>query len=230
MNIPAVSSSQFSGLAKSILMRLQLGTMPDYFVPTPNLLVDWMLVNAGMRKRDIVLEPSAGQGHIADRIKKYVPESQIHVVEPDPDLQRCLQDKGYTLVSKNILEYKPERPLYTKIIMNPPFGKGMDILHVLHCFNNLLKPGGTLVAILPEKCFLPSNIPPKKEWLNNTTGNEFNEDLRRLMNSKNVRVAKTYVLHKGEFLQSDIPNPVDTRILLLTKKNRFGLYNTFLKA
>ena len=87
----------------------------------------------------------------------------------------------------------------------------------------LLKPGGTLVAILPEKCFLPLNNSPSKEWTNPATGNEFNKDLSLLMNSKNVRVAKTYVLHKGEFLQSDIPNPVDTRILLLTKKNRFGL-------
>jgi len=222
MIISKIVYPKFSELATSILLRVNNGAMPDYFVPTPKIVVGWMLVNARIRKRDIVLEPSAGQGHIADSIRDYIPANQIHVVEPDPDLQNCLKEKGYNLVSNDILQYKPEKPLYTKIIMNPPFGKGMDILHVIHCFNKLLKPGGTLVAILPEKCFLPPNQTPNPEWINQATGNEYNEDLRLLMSSKNVRTTKTYALHKGEFLKSDIPNPVDTRILLLTKKNRFG--------
>ena len=43
----------------------------------------------------------------------------------------------------DILKYNPEYQ-YDKIIMNPPYDNGSDILHLLHCYD-ILKPGGKLV-------------------------------------------------------------------------------------
>jgi 16S rRNA G1207 methylase RsmC len=45
------------------------------------------------------------------------------------------------------MKYRKKKPLYDRILMNPPFSKQQDIDHVLHAWK-FLKPGGRLVAIM----------------------------------------------------------------------------------
>lgn len=54
------------------------------------------------------------------------------------------------------IEHRGSWSGYDRIVMNPPFSKGRDILHVQHAYS-LLKPGGRLVAIMGEGAFFRSN-------------------------------------------------------------------------
>jgi hypothetical protein len=71
----------------------------------------------------------------------------LHLVEIEPTNRQVLREKGYKLVGKNFLKYKKKKPLYDKIVMNPPFSRQQDIDHVLHAWK-LLKPGGRLVSVM----------------------------------------------------------------------------------
>jgi hypothetical protein len=126
-----------------------------------------------------------------------------------------LYKKGFNLVHYNVLNYKPQKK-YDKIIMNPPFDNGSDILHVLHCYS-LLKPKGKLVAILPENDFIPTKQKGYekwvKDWLNNGEQREINEHLQDLLRANPSKTIKL-----GEaFKNSDVPDDVATRLVVITK-------------
>lgn len=119
------------------------GEIPDFFVPTPNKVTKFMIRELkGISSKERVLEPSAGYGHMIDSILNFsnARRTNIDAVEPITMLRENLAKKGVNIVGEDILEYNPG-PIYDKVIMNPPFYEGYDILHVLHCFR-LLKPGG----------------------------------------------------------------------------------------
>lgn len=107
-----------------------------------------------------VLEPSAGQGAIADVVRAYVPSMNIHVVEIQQEHQQTLKEKGYRLVGKNFLKLKKKR-LYDRVLMNPPFSKQQDIDHVLHAWK-FLEPGGRLVSIMSAGTQFRDNKKAKK--------------------------------------------------------------------
>lgn len=194
------------------------GSITKHFVPTPDVVVNKMIHLLGkINPNDKILEPSAGYGHIADMLIKntILYPNQIDVIEPNSILRKVLFNKGYNLVDYNILDYKPSFQ-YDKIIMNPPYEDGNDILHLLHCFD-LLKPNGTLVVILPENAF----IPPKqlgyekwqRDWLGNGEKKEINEYLFDLL-----RTNESQVFSLGNvFKQSDVPDDVLTRMVVIKK-------------
>lgn len=37
---------------------------------------------------------------------------------------------------------------FERVVMNPPFARGLDVRHVRHALDNLLKPGGRLVSVV----------------------------------------------------------------------------------
>lgn len=119
------------------------------FFPTPASVVDEMLEAANATDDMRVLEPSAGMGHIADRMR----ESGIEpdVIELSGDRRELLTAKGYNLVGNDFLEFSSDEG-YDRIIMNPPFGDRRDALHVQHAYS-LLKPGGRIVSIMGEGVF-----------------------------------------------------------------------------
>ena len=133
--------------------RRSWGTWPrrmwDYQQPlcysTPERLARWMVELADIRPGMRVLEPSAGDGAIADAIRAACPGAVLDVLEIQPALQAVLQQKGYRLVGDNTLGYRPG-PVYHRILMNPPFTGLLDIWHILYCFD-LLAPGGRLATI-----------------------------------------------------------------------------------
>ncbi len=131
------------------------------FFPTPKPLAERLVDEAQIEKGMKVLEPSAGKGDIADAIK----ESGVNpdVVEMSSTLREFLELKKYNIVGRDFLEFEGE---YDRIIMNPPFSKGMDVDHVNHAFK-LLKPGGRIVAIMGEHPFFANDKKSKefREWL-----------------------------------------------------------------
>lgn len=116
---------------------------------TPEPLGQWMVKLANIRPGMRILEPSAGDGAIADVIRAACPDAWLDVLELDPALQGVLQQKGHRLVGNDVFAYQPG-PIYNAVVMNPPFTGRLDIWHILSCFD-LLAPGGRLVTIASEE-------------------------------------------------------------------------------
>lgn len=128
--------------------------IPGFF-PTPTELIAQLFKYANVNENDLILEPSAGKGDILDYLAfKRNSKEKLHAVEINPTLREMLKLKGYNVVASDFLLYKPPFK-YDKIIMNPPFEKGLDIDHVNHALN-LLKPNGILVSIMGEGTFFRS--------------------------------------------------------------------------
>jgi len=123
----------------------------DGFFPTPTPIIEQMIALAKIEENDHILEPSAGMGDIADKVKEQYPTVSIDVVEPQYSLREILKLKGYNLVADDILEYTGKK--YDVILMNPPFESLQDAQHIQYCYDNLLKDGGRLVAIASESPF-----------------------------------------------------------------------------
>lgn len=119
----------------------------DYnFFETPKAVIDRMLDFADIQPQDQVLEPSAGQGAIADRIRELLLNpSHLHCVEIQRENINLLRKKGFDVSSMDFLEKKPVE-FADKIVMNPPFSHGRDAAHIEHAFQ-FLKSGGRLVAV-----------------------------------------------------------------------------------
>jgi hypothetical protein len=124
------------------------GQKIDGFFPTPKELADRMVVLAELQEDDEVLEPSAGKGDLADAVTRYCKHSQIETtltcIETHYELCQILELKGYQTYRSDFMAVQGT---VDKIIMNPPFEKGLDAQHVMHAYQ-LLKPGGIMVAIL----------------------------------------------------------------------------------
>ncbi|MEL6613450.1 MAG: hypothetical protein AAFQ53_15230, partial [Bacteroidota bacterium] len=136
--------------------------VPGFF-PTPPRIVKQMLDRAGIEDGDLVLEPSAGKGDIADAIRSAHPGATLHVVEQLSTLRDILQKKGHELVGRDFLDYAPGS-VYDVVVMNPPFGRRKDAVHVRHAYG-MLKPGGVLVAVMSRGTFFRKQEKPFRDWL-----------------------------------------------------------------
>ena len=128
----------------------------DGFFPTPRPIIDMMLKAADIQPTELVLEPSAGIGSIADAIRETVPGATVHCIERCPSLAAIITEKGHALIADDFmaddwfdsLSPNPARiGRYDKIVMNPPFENGQDGEHVQRAYGRL-RVGGTLVAIV----------------------------------------------------------------------------------
>lgn len=93
----------------------------------------------------LVLEPSCGDGRILDVIRQR--GHRALGVEYHPGRATQARAKGHNVLSANFLE-QPPKPEFDYVVMNPPFYGRHYVKHVRHAFE-FLKPGGTLVSILP---------------------------------------------------------------------------------
>jgi hypothetical protein len=74
------------------------------FFPTPQSIADEMIQSAEIQAGMRVLEPSAGMGHIADRIREFGAEPDV--VEISESRRELLEAKGYSLVGRDFMEYQ----------------------------------------------------------------------------------------------------------------------------
>lgn len=130
---------------------------PMSFFPSPPAVVDLVMSAADLAAADWLqyrfLEPHAGQGAIADRIRASFPRCPLDVVEILDLNRRVLRRKGYDPIAADFLKFDPG-PVYDRILANPPFSlPGAPRAyqdHIRHAWD-LLKDGGVLVAVAPGR-------------------------------------------------------------------------------
>jgi len=143
---------------------LQFLKIPGYF-PTPEPVINYMMQYADIQETDIILEPSAGSGAIADRVKPLC--KKVITIESNYGLSEILDLKGYEGTHNNFLESSiPNNISFDKILMNPPFENLQDIDHVRHAYG-LLKDGGRMVSIMSSSPFFNGcrKATEFREWL-----------------------------------------------------------------
>lgn len=114
---------------------------------TPTKLAERVVSMAEIKPKHRVLEPSAGEGAIANVIRQRHADAVLHVMDIDPHaVQKLIEQKFKHRIQGDFLNYTPARP-FDRIVMNPPFSKGQDIAHVTHA-HGMLAEGGKLVAIM----------------------------------------------------------------------------------
>ncbi|HEX7906777.1 MAG TPA: methyltransferase domain-containing protein [Paraburkholderia sp.] len=133
------------------------------FFPTPKPLAAKMAEMADIKPGMTVLEPSAGNGHLADAARDA--GATVDAVEISDTLRNVLSAKGHNVAAHDFDTFEPGK-LYDAVIMNPPFSDRKDAAHIMRAFN-MLKPGGKLVAIAGEGVFFGSDQKAAafRDWL-----------------------------------------------------------------
>jgi hypothetical protein len=125
------------------------GCVPDVkthqYYPTPASIARIAIDMAAIGPDDTVLEPSAGQGGIADHLPAPHRAVCVEISKLHCDI---LTAKGFVAVQADFLAWAAGAPKFDRIIMNPPFSEGRALAH-LQVAAMLLKPNGRLVAVLP---------------------------------------------------------------------------------
>lgn len=101
---------------------------------------------AGVVEGSRVLEPSAGNGNIAEAIRMAGVDPEV--AEISSQLREILLAKGFNVIGWDFMDVSDR---YDAIIQNPPFSN--DIGHVRHAYS-LLQEGGKLVSIVGEGAFI----------------------------------------------------------------------------
>ncbi len=121
------------------------------YFPTPPAVIMRLLDLADVKRGHECLEPSAGQGAIAECLRRIVGTELVQTVELRPENVKVLEEKEFRYpVQQDFLALAPGRfgRQFHRIVMNPPFAKQQDIDHVLHAFRSFLLPGGRLVSVM----------------------------------------------------------------------------------
>lgn len=132
--------------------------------PLADLLAALLSVAFPDRVPARVLEPSAGLGRLYKAGREVFPDSEFMLVDESPECARELYgmtaaDPNATLRVGDFLTMGADRlgGTFDAVLMNPPFHRGADLMHVFHA-HRLLAPGGRLVAVV-------AGTPKRKESL-----------------------------------------------------------------
>lgn len=137
---------------QEVLHRLQDGERANgkkdaQFFATPAPVAREVVESVGPLAGKRVLEPSAGDGALAD-VAKAAGAADIVTIENWNVNAIALRSKGYEPLERDFLSVTPaEVGAFDAICMNPPFTKRQDIAHVKHALS-FLAPDGKLTAIM----------------------------------------------------------------------------------
>lgn len=165
-------SFEFDYYAKTVIDSIiSMGCIPDQkshqYYPTPETIAKIAVDMACIGPTDTVLEPSAGQGGLAD----FLPKERTTCVEISELHYKILAAKGFNTVWHDFLDWwTPLR--FDRIVMNPPFSDGRWRTHLDTAYD-LLKPGGRIVAVLPASAKNRVILPAKGISWSNVYSNEF---------------------------------------------------------
>ncbi|CAM3451302.1 class I SAM-dependent methyltransferase [Klebsiella variicola] len=127
------------------------GCIPDQqshqYYPTPSRLAQVAVDLADIGEEHKCLEPSAGQGGLA----QYMPVNRTLCVDISKLHCKVLQAKGFDVHQADFISWSESSnlPQFDRVVMNPPFSEGRAKAHV-EAAANMVKCGGRLVAILPS--------------------------------------------------------------------------------
>lgn len=123
------------------------GCIPEHkshqFYPTPAFLAERVRQLAEIAPDHQVLEPSAGLGALVEGLDS----QQVTCVEASALHCQVLESKGFEVIRGDFLS-APVGRMFDRVLMNPPFSQGRWQRH-LEAASRYVKPGGTLVAVLP---------------------------------------------------------------------------------
>jgi phospholipid N-methyltransferase len=138
----------FEALKAALKTGVQVAVAPQLF-PTPPALAKRMVELADLRPGLCVLEPSAGTGNIVRAVLDAV-DTEVLAYEINRDLcsllERTFPSWKLQARCKDFLEVTDFMGQYERILMNPPFHNGADVVHILYALK-FLRPGGVLVAL-----------------------------------------------------------------------------------
>lgn len=136
------------------------------YFQTPWYQAHFMVKLAQIQDDMRVLEPSAGEGRIANIIREQHPFSEIVVLDSSRKSCKVLRELGYeTVIEGDFLDYSPKEK-FDRVIMNPPFESGLDAKHIRHAYS-LLRDSGRLIAIVSQKTLDGIVF---REWVDNNKG------------------------------------------------------------
>jgi hypothetical protein len=118
--------------------------LQSFFTPPD---VAQVAVEHALVKGMSVLEPSAGEGALADECVRQGAANVTCCEQHDPYVE-TLRGKGYPVRHEDFLEMSP-RPVFERVVMNPPFTRNQDVTHVKRALQ-WLTPDGRLVAIMAD--------------------------------------------------------------------------------
>ena len=199
--IPVKKVPRLTKMEQDLRMKLagNRNAFVDFF-PTPESRADYFVEQADIQPGMDVLEPSAGNGVLADAARRA--GANVDVVELAHDLRDILSEKGHTVVGSDFDEFKSDK-LYDRILMNPPFSNDLDVQHVRKAWEHL-KPGGRLAAIV-------SSMAGERQ-------NKRNQAFREWLDGLD---AKEERLPEGMFKDSMNPTSVATKLITMDKPLSF---------
>lgn len=171
----------------------------DGYFPTPadvgRFMASLACISPGMR----VLEPSAGTGELAEAILKASPDCELWVAEKDERRQKVLAHKGMLLLVNGPYDFLThDIGTWPRIVQNPPFERGQDILHVRRA-HECLEPGGMLISVVSEGPFFrkEQKYVEFREWLDKQDHNIINLEAAAFRESGTDVKARIVIIWKG---------------------------------
>ena len=142
---------------------------------------------ANLEDGELVLEPSAGIGLLADGIMRHK-NVDIHCVELNQACKDELKNKGYKIVGSDFFLFESDVK-YDCIIGAPNFRDNVDCDHVIKMHNHL-KEGGRVVSIMSP------------EWMTGTS--ERQKNFRLWLSNKNYFI---HILPDYSYIENGLTVP-----------------------
>jgi hypothetical protein len=145
------------------------GCVPDQqshqYYPTPPMVAAEAIETADISVGDLCLEPSAGQGGLAD----LMPDDTTCIEISDLHC-KVLEAKGRKAIQADFIKWSGGK--FDKIVMNPPYSEGRWQAHITHAAT-MLRPEGALIAILPASAKTKEVLPGMNCSWSRVFSNEF---------------------------------------------------------
>lgn len=94
-----------------------------------------------------VLEPSSGHAALALACRAAGAQKVMCIEQYPPSVEVC-RGLGFETEQADFLSVNPaDYPAFSRIVMNPPYWKQMDVKHVAHALK-FLAPGGAITALM----------------------------------------------------------------------------------
>jgi hypothetical protein len=161
---------QFREVVDLITMTGRVPNQKSYqYYPTPKTVAEKAIEMAEIQDHHQCLEPSAGQGSLA----QLMPKENTECIELSELNAEVLRTKGFKVEQTDFLEWADKTSLrFSRICLNPPYSLSRYKLHLEKAVS-LLKNDGILVAILPATVNGKELIPGYSHEYSSVFENEF---------------------------------------------------------